>query len=211
MKVFHLKLKMLNKFKEKYTFGEWKYKYYLLLRVKFLLHLLKINISFVLFETDSLWLKNPNQLLANYKNYDVIGAQMGDRLEQRNYSVNYMFVNSTKEGVEIWDEMTKRLANNLHNKYEQDIMDILCKQGLSSAKCTLFPYRFVSDGIWYNMNEGARNKLVPDPYIINNNYVFGIPNKISRAKKFGHWFLDDSLTCNKTHVRHVIKITGQSS
>lgn len=204
-------LNTMNKLNEKYLYDTWKYKYYMFLRVRFLLQLLRNNIPFVLFETDSLWLRNPNELLENYSNYDIIAAQKGGNLKLGNYSAGYMFVNSTREAAEIWSEMTKRLKEGIHETYEQDLMDHLCKHEFASARCMLFPYKHVSDGIWYRMTPSERRALVPNPYIINNNYIVGINNKIARAKKLDQWFMDKFTICNVTHVHHVLESNGRSS
>ena len=39
------------------------------------------------------------------------------------------------------------------------------------------------------------------PYVINNNWIIGNENKIKRAKRWGHWFLQDFNNSELSHGR----------
>ncbi|XP_014678591.1 PREDICTED: UDP-D-xylose:L-fucose alpha-1,3-D-xylosyltransferase 3-like [Priapulus caudatus] len=184
---------------QRHKFGSNGYRVYLLMRVKLMFELLRHNVSFIMFETDCLWRKNPVPLLGDVTSstgYDVVAAQLGNKPHLGNYSVNFMFLNATPGGVGVWGEMVRRLEKGLLTEYEQDILDGLCKARHAGARCRLFPYEQIADGMWYRMTAEARRRLLPDPYIINNNFIVGVAKKMTRAKAYGHWFLaKDGETC----------------
>ena len=68
----------------------------------------------------------------------------------------------------------------------------------------VLPLSEYSDGKWYNMPETKRN--ISDPYVINNNWIIGNDKKISRAKEWGHWFLNEDDSCNIAQVKKVTKL-----
>merc|ERR1719316_2261457 len=39
------------------------------------------------------------------------------------------------------------------------------------------------------------------PYVVNNNFMIGNAAKISRAKRWGHWFLEEDGTCGDRITR----------
>ncbi|XP_014678301.1 PREDICTED: uncharacterized protein LOC106818099 [Priapulus caudatus] len=180
-------------------FGSNGYRIYMLMRVKLMLALLRRGVSLTVFETDCLWRKNAAPLVgevATSTGYDVIAAQNGAERHLGNYSAGFLFLNATRGGVGVWSEMAKRLERGLKGTYEQDILDGLCKARHGGARCRLFPYEQIADGMWYRMTEEARRRLLPDPYIINNNFIVGVEQKMQRARAYGHWFLaEDGDTC----------------
>ncbi|XP_014782944.1 uncharacterized protein LOC106878281, partial [Octopus bimaculoides] len=52
--------------------------------------------------------------------------------------------------------------------------------------------------------ENLQDRKKKHVVIINNNWIVGNANKIKRAKKFGHWFIDDSMKCNMNQVDRVV-------
>lgn len=187
-----------NKFQKKLDWGQKSYVNFLTLRSKFLTSMVEMNLTFVLFETDSIWLKNPTDYFSKFMikgddadderwSFDVVVPVKYKSDEYgRDLTFNPMLVIPNRKTKKFFRQMSTTLDENA-KLYDQDVLDDMCKMMYSLVKCVRFPYEDISDGYWFDLSPKYRKKI--HPYVINNNYYVGVDHKITRQALNGFWYL----------------------
>ncbi|CAG2246998.1 unnamed protein product [Mytilus edulis] len=187
----------------------------LIRRTQILLDILQNNIPIFLFEVDCLWIRNPVPSLVKNEGYDILVNPVSNRPGVVAGGFIYMFpTNATKF---LWTELNAKLLtlekkiSNLspekgipESENDQMYLSDLVKRRVSGLKPKYLPLDQYADGKWYSFPENTRATL--DPYVINNNWVIGNKNKISRAKSWGHWFILSDNTCDGEQVKKIVKL-----
>lgn len=197
--------------------------YWLLMleRTRLIRDLVLRNVAVFLFETDQVWLRDPAPYIhlhpGDGTDVDLIGTFDSKHM----IAGNFLYVNPTYVSKTLWREIARRFSVSYHRagmhqqrnhrsgyqgtiENDQSILthlvlhDTMFKVALGITFRALDSNLFV-DGRWYQSHRKAANS----PVVINNNYIIGIPAKISRAKTFGHWFWNGH-QCNTTAALHAI-------
>lgn len=188
----------------------------LLWRTQILNELVQNGIQTLLFEFDSIWFKNPLQLLFSYNS-------SADMLCVKNYNnpgtVNggFFYLFPTYSTKMVFRKLLSML-NQLYSKYnhldfqcrlptednDQEMLSRLIAMKYSNISVVMLSYNDFSDGVWYGMKNTTRSQI--QPYIIHNDYIVGNKQKIKRFKSFGHWFISDDITpsCNHKQVTKLL-------
>ncbi|XP_076434784.1 uncharacterized protein LOC143274752 [Babylonia areolata] len=180
-------------------------------RTRFLLRLLESGVQLLLFEVDSVWLRNPLPLvLARQSEGDIVATRVSDRNKTAG---GFLLLNPTPATVRFWQELT-RMMDKLYDKIkklkaqaavsegenDQEFFTTLVKKKFAGVKIVHLPAETFPDGKWYRLPEKKRQES--RPVLINNNWISGIKAKRQRAKNFGHWFWDESEgRCNSSALR----------
>ncbi|GAB1597720.1 UDP-D-xylose:L-fucose alpha-1,3-D-xylosyltransferase 1-like [Argonauta hians] len=177
--------------------------------------LLQNNIEILLFEVDCLWVSNPIDECRKraLKNDIVVTCIAGIKTS---IAGGFLYMKPTKPTKTLWAELNKKMRHLGHEidkkddkssvseaKNDQMFLMRLIQNRFGGIKYEVLPYDSFTDGKWYLMKfeERKKKKVI----ILNNNWVIGNTVKINRAKKFGHWFIDNSMKCNMTQVDIVVK------
>lgn len=180
-------------------YGQKDYFNYMLFRTGLLLSLLRRGVRLWLVEADATWFANPAPALRAFAGMDVVTGNDG-LLDDLVPEGGFIFLNATRKTVAMWAFLRDQFQGTLLRARDEGYLDggvsemrmlpaLLEKFDLRWA---FFPTtRFVA-GKWY-MREDFRAAV--DPLVIHNNYVIGTGTKIARAKKWGHWFLDEEGKC----------------
>lgn len=196
--------------------GYWKL---MLERTSLITEILTQGIALFAFETDAIWLEDPfpyiDELVS--QDADIVGT-INTRME---VSGNFFFLRPTLPTRRLWLEITSEFSKayekaRFENKkpdswtYIENDQSLLTKLVLRNETwrksypltfLTLDMEKFV-DGRWYKPEEGFyTSERAREPVVINNNFAIGVKDKTERAKKFGHWFWDES---NKKCMRDVL-------
>ena len=202
----------------KQDYGSLGYWLLVHIRVKTIIKIIQANIPFLLCEPDAVWVRNPLQDPALHTNADIIGFDDGGIP-----GFGFIRISPTPNVKDLFFEMEqkfkKQIPNNLKNfesgisvQGEQAILHTLIqKRTQKSYKNLTFEmlpnYDYVS-GRWYDggvRQDSAEVRAYVRqhgvPYVINNNWIIGNENKIKRAKRWGHWFLQDFSNAKSSHVQ----------
>mmetsp|Transcript_41957 Transcript_41957/g.98873 ORF Transcript_41957/g.98873 Transcript_41957/m.98873 type:complete len:484 (+) Transcript_41957:61-1512(+) len=190
------------------TYGYWKITLHRLEMVHFLL---QSGISLLIFEPDAVWVQNPLDDPDLLTQYDLRALRDG----HAGIGFGWFLLRSNPQTVAIFHkvvanygaEVAKSAHLGTHGKLqipgEQDHFNMLLqkkKQHISFSNITFawFSNLKYLGGIWYDGGRGgtgetqrAQCKKQGLPYVINNNWIVGNTPKIVRAKRWGHWFVQN--------------------
>ncbi|CAH1774023.1 unnamed protein product [Owenia fusiformis] len=192
------------------SYNEVGYVRYMLIRTRFLVALLISKIQVLLFEVDAIWFSSPLPLLQTLVHYDLVAAQ----ISTRNHTIAGGFLFLQPSAIQVLNRVVYRLQKFMKifsnigvNKQlpvvvnDQTILqEVVVSQ--PNLKYKLLDFDIIADGQWYTRT----NALNATPIVLNNNWIIGNRAKIARAKKFGHWFQDESGSCDWIRVRKITKI-----
>ncbi|KAI1705875.1 nucleotide-diphospho-sugar transferase domain-containing protein [Ditylenchus destructor] len=176
-------------------------------RINLIAALAESKVPFVMFESDSVWLKNPTQRL--FANSDLIDdADLMLPLNSRNekghrYGFNTVLA-FTKNGTRRAAQEMRRIMNRNLDIPDQEVINRLCSSQYMGLVCREFPYDLLTDGKWFKMSEAERKATKSTPYIVNNNFYSGGRNKVARQTINGLWFLSAKGICNSSKARKII-------
>uniref|UniRef100_A0A8R1TJG0 Nucleotid_trans domain-containing protein n=1 Tax=Onchocerca volvulus TaxID=6282 RepID=A0A8R1TJG0_ONCVO len=185
--------------------GRQSYINLLNLRSQLLLILAQLELPYILFETDAVWLRDPMEFFQNQTlidDADIIVPMKGYPDRSLTYSFDPMIVYPSNASIVLMHELNLQLSKD-PKLYDQDVLDQLCRQQYSGLVCRQFEWTEVADGKWFKLSESERAHL--KPYIINNNYYVGVDNKISRQALNNLWFLSVKNNCNLSKVRNLLR------
>lgn len=186
------------------------------LRTQVINLLLRKNIPLILFETDSMWIKNPvPEVLQSVQGHDLLVVKPSHK---HGYLGGFMCLLPTVATLEIWRQLSERMLKlhdslvNLKNDdpvadatNDQVFFSKIIEKERKRIKLYELSNMKVVDGKWYtDFTESDRKKM--KPLVINNNWLRGNKVKISRAKKWGHWFLNENLDCDMKQVNKIIDV-----
>ncbi|KAL3857726.1 hypothetical protein ACJMK2_012376 [Sinanodonta woodiana] len=182
-------------------------------RTELLLTLLNAGVEMFLFEVDCLWLTNVIPTLQAHSGYDLLVNPVAER--KNTYAGGFLYMWPTKNTVELWKELTKRMLNLGDrikkfpgNKYvvesenDQMYFSALITEKYADIKFKVLPLTDYADGKWYSLPD--KERMASRPLVINNNWVEGNAKKIARAKKWGHWFIKEDSSCDMNQVKKVL-------
>lgn len=183
-----------------------EYRNFLYFRSEIMARLTEHSITYCLFETDAIWLRNPTDTL--FKNYlideaDIVVPVKGREQKGLTLAFDPMLVVPTNLTREILRDLADNLARNPH-LYDQDRLDEVCKSQLRGLVCRTFDWNQVADGPWLELSEAERLERPSVPFIVNNNFLTGIKNKMNRQALNGFWFLgkqEGQLVCRNDTVK----------
>ncbi len=171
--------------------------------------LLERNIDLFLVETDAVWLKDPMRVISNYTDKndrpDILGIMQSDK----NINGGFLYIHATEGTKALYKLIRDRfkrefIANGMHKNgpsYRKGIKNdqtylthilfhVPSFQSKYNVKFQALDSNQFVLGNWYEKNDYYGVNSV-SPTVINNNFIIGIDNKIARARRFGHWFIDD--------------------
>lgn len=202
------------------TAGYWKLT---LARVNLLHQLLNAGISFMNWEPDAFWARNPLQdwtLLA--PSTDIVIAPDGDdelafgmmlmRANLRTRRVFHKLAHQLQRSLKILDGRSS--ADNItysNDLQEQKQLKRLLQTGYANATYTLLSQCLYPTGKWYEVEafEPRRRACIAShgpPIVINNNWIVGNDRKVERAMRWGHWFVGANGRCNERAVSDAIAL-----
>ncbi|KAL3994723.1 Nucleotide-diphospho-sugar transferase family protein [Acanthocheilonema viteae] len=186
------------------SWGRQNYINLLTLRSQLLLILAQLELPYILFETDAVWLRDPMEFFQNQTlidDADIIIPTKGYPDHGLTYAFDPMIVYPSNASLMLMRELNLQLSKD-PKLYDQDVLDQLCRQQYFGVVCRQFEWSEVADGKWFKLSESERAHL--RPYIINNNYYVGVDNKISRQALNDLWFLSVKRNCNLSKVRNLL-------
>jgi len=190
------------------TFGYWRL---VQLRVQVIVNLTRAGIHFLLFEPDALWVQNPLLDPALFTDADLIGFDDNKGVP----GFGWLRVRPNARVLLLFTEMERTFSVQMPHgspppnsvlaiQGEQDILHILIQTRANKAYKDLtfqmLSQTKYSSGKWYDGGRGGdgiveRKACKADgmPFVINNNWIVGNVPKIIRAKRWGHWFVQNEL------------------
>ncbi|CAI9734453.1 Hypothetical predicted protein [Octopus vulgaris] len=196
------------------TYSKVGYVKLMVKRTEILNSLLQNDIEILLFEVDCLWVSNPiDECKKIALENDVIVTCIAGR--KRSIAGGFIYMKPTNAVKTLWQELNSKMRrlgkeidgkddNKLISKSKNDQVFFtgLIQKRFGGIKYEVLPWDRYIDGKWYEMKLEDRQKK--HVVIINNNWVAGNAKKLKRAKKFGHWFIDDSMKCKMDQVDRIV-------
>ncbi|KAM3719324.1 UDP-D-xylose:L-fucose alpha-1,3-D-xylosyltransferase MGP4 [Dirofilaria immitis] len=189
-------IKVSGDYNSPLSWGQQKYIDLLGLRSQLLLILVQLELPYILFETDAVWLRDPMEFFQNQTlidDADIIVPIKGYPDHSLTYAFDPMIVYPSNASLVLMRELNLQLSKD-PKLFDQDVLDQLCRQQYFGLVCRQFEWTKVADGKWFKLSESERAHL--RPYIINNNYYVGVDKKISRQALNNLWFLSVENDCN---------------
>lgn len=187
-------------FNSSLVWGQQQYIDFLVLRAIIIRLFVENDVRFVLFETDSVWLRNPYEYFENYSRSADVILPKKYRPDSRGRDLTFdpMIVVPNRRSKTFFAEMYWRLTNpKLHingTLYDQDVLDDLCRTRFADVRCRTFPWAEIADGYWFKLKD--KLKLTLPTYVVNNNFYSGVENKITRQALNDFWYLTIDRRCN---------------
>ncbi|KAE9550451.1 hypothetical protein FO519_006341 [Halicephalobus sp. NKZ332] len=185
---------------------EWGKKIYIQIlnfRATLLDELSKLNIPFILFESDAIWFKSPFELIKNATAVDDIDIliPINGYPGKQTFAFDPLVAFNTVSTSNFFSEMKSRLEKN-PDLMDQEILNDLCSSQFQGLICRNFLWTEIADGKWFKMSDKERKKY--SPYIVNNNYYVGVKNKAARQAINGLWFLSPKGHCNLNKAKKLL-------
>ncbi|GMS83686.1 hypothetical protein PENTCL1PPCAC_5861 [Pristionchus entomophagus] len=157
-------------------------------RMMILERLAGIGLNFFYFDTDSLWLRDPFDLLQNATETETsdiaIGAAGPD--EEQQYSSDPLLILASNRTRSFLAE-ARRLLEKGKELDLKHIMNKLCLGNFGDIKCSGFEWGDVADGTWFEY--GPLQRSLHSPYIVNNNRLREIIDKTAHQEMNKMWLL----------------------
>uniref|UniRef100_A0A7E5A214 Nucleotid_trans domain-containing protein n=1 Tax=Panagrellus redivivus TaxID=6233 RepID=A0A7E5A214_PANRE len=188
---------------EDISWGKKAYVQILNFRATLLLELAKLDISFILFESDSIWFRAPFELISNatvIDDADII-IPINGYTGKEQFAFDPLVAFNTRATIDFFTEMRDRLKAS-PDAMDQKILNELCATQYNGVVCRNFDWKDVADGKWFKMSERERKKF--KPLIVNNNYYVGVKNKAARQALNGLWFLSPKGICNTSKAKKAL-------
>ncbi|XP_036367437.1 UDP-D-xylose:L-fucose alpha-1,3-D-xylosyltransferase 3-like [Octopus sinensis] len=196
------------------TYSKVGYVKLMVKRTEILNSLLQNDIELLLFEVDCLWVSNPiDECKKIALKNDMIVTSIAGR--KNTAAGGFIYMKPTKAVKTLLQELNSKVRrlgkeikgknNNKHvskRKNDQVYLNELINKRFGGIKYEVLPFDRYIDGKWYEMK--LENRQKKHVVIIHNNWVVGNAKKLKRAKKFGHWFIDDSMKCKMDQVDRVV-------
>eukprot|EP00961_Rhodomonas_salina_P240202 3245450-Rhodomonas_salina.2 len=204
------------------TLGYWKATQH---RVHVVRRLLENDVPILLFEPDALWVSNPLTDPCLWTEADLIGFEDNNGV----LGFGWLQILPTQHIKNLFRDLVldvdmaltpfsgSSLTRVVHISGEQDLLYKLLQfrhwdqKSYASLQIQLLRATKYASGRWYDggrggdgLQERRKGKQEGKPFVINNNWIVGNKAKISRAKRWGHWFVqdEDTGTCNNSEHLH---------
>jgi hypothetical protein len=133
------------------------------------------NLCYV--DTDVVFLKNPTEYLKNKKLILFQNDEPGYPL-----CTGFICFNNTKKCNNLLDD--EEIDDLMKIYQDERAINILCDKKYRDCVASLPKEKFPNGYNYFTKN------ISKDPYIIHNNFIVGIENKINRFKQNNLWFLN---------------------
>lgn len=182
------------------AYGQYSYRKYMLFRANTIVRLLQENVSVWLTESDAVWLKDPTDLVQNSTGDFVT---MSDGLPpEKLLQGGFLFLRPTPRTLALWTRMRAEIKAKIETVQvgmdmggfgsDQLTLNTIIKKEKDLHIHWLDPQKFVP-GLYYK-----NPKAYVLPVVVLNNWIIGNKAKKERAKKWGHWFLQQDGKCHAT-------------
>ena len=173
--------------------------------------LLRTGSSFLLIDSDHLWLKSPLDWIRQQSNQDILVENNGIP-SKPNICAGMIFLNNTVATRKVWAEVTKhyeecRAMRECQQDTEQSILSKILKSRANQIiSWNYFPLDHVFSGKWYRdetlrYNKTFHNPFTPlylslrkgkDTWSIHFNWMVGNKKKLRRMKLWNHSYYNES-------------------
>eukprot|EP00961_Rhodomonas_salina_P078757 1059193-Rhodomonas_salina.1 len=174
-------------------------------RLQTMITLMQNEIPCLNFESDAIWVRNPLRDPCLYTSeHDLIVFR--DNKDVGCLGFGWLLLRPTSRTVALLQETKRRFDTQLERRrgqspdtwahevrgeqqFAQEVIDTNAVGHIQLRN--LSPNKYVS-GRWY-IEDFVRKEVKEDgvPYVLNFNWIIGNQAKVDRAKKWGHWFLQD--------------------
>jgi hypothetical protein len=137
----------------------------------------KIHKNLCYVDADIVFLKNPTEYLKNKQLILFQNDEPGNSL-----CAGFIIFNNTKRCNDLLSD--KQLNELIETYMDQDIINFLCDKKYRDCVATIPKEKFPNGYNYFIKN------ISSDPYIIHNNFIVGMENKINRFKQNNLWFLN---------------------
>jgi len=182
------------------TYGTYEYFKLTLDRLTIQSILIQSGINVFVIEADAVWFSAISEyMLEPLETYSIISADDGGEglisagflyFDQQLSSFFEEYTNQYRDTLETLRQTNVSRIDSV-DKGEQHMMTKLLTE--SDISVFWLDECHFARGQWYD-DPGYR-LLCPHPKVIQNNYLAGNEQKIARAKKWGHWFVNNDGTC----------------
>lgn len=190
--------------------GYWKW---LRHRVRLFNTIIDNSIDFLLFETDAVWFRCAFREWQRSDEVDIVGIRDGSQATAIGFG--FLGVRANARVRQLWQTLTTRFDASIdgiahlspHSTLEaqplseQHIMSELIAKRFADVRFEFLPAPLYTNGKWFS-DELVR-RSVPSPYVINFNWLKGLPAKIAMARLWRFWFVDDQQPPQCTAVDHL--------
>jgi len=185
-------------------------------RVQVVASLVRAGIPFLLCEPDALWVRNPLTDPVLHSTAEMVYYRDNGEIPGFGFlrlwptaMVRSLFSAVEAEFGRQMPGPTTEASASIDITSEQNFLHRLLEgQGGRDRALALSNTKYVS-GKWYSQGVDGRrsrgaSKSDGTPYVINQNWIVGNSAKISRAKQWGHWFLqnEEAGTCHNASLLH---------
>eukprot|EP00912_Choanoflagellata_sp_UC4_P002168 UC4_evm7s1370 len=182
------------------SYGKYSYFDYMLFRSWLIFDLLRSGVTLWIIESDAVWLKNPIDLVLETKG-DIVTANNAAP-PRKELSGGFLLLRPTELTIKLWAKMVYRfesIMNDIHADEnignagsEQIQLNILISRE-RGLKVVFLPVPEFISGLWYRGEYKFSKEK--QSLVIQNNWLIGNEDKIGRAKKYNHWYLNDNGNC----------------
>ena len=208
-------------------FGTGQYMDFIEYRTQAVLEVVQAGLQVVLVDADHYWTRDPVPWIGEQQGYDIITENA--HFEPLQFVCGgFLYLNSTPATQQLWSKVTQqtkffRSFPETSSVNEQDVMTRILPEitrggrrrgggraeSLWATADLLYPppaaisWRFLpsdrfAPGRWY-FPEHAKERRRP-VWSVHNNWVVGNVVKIERARRFGHWFYNETCDCCLNNV-----------
>ena len=185
------------------SYGRYDYYDYTLLRIRLIMNMLNNNATVWVVESDAVWLADPTSLVLGTKGDIVTANDMpspatcisaGFMLLRPTAATKSAFKRLIAKLVSILEKAKLNKVDDLGRSASEQLLLMDIAKVSRDLTLTYLPHYSFVPGLYYK-DEKYRN-LVKNPLVIQNNWIVGNAAKISRARHWRHWLLDnDNTTC----------------
>lgn len=188
---------LLYKTPKNLSYGQYLYYDFMLFRTRLVLSLIQDDITLWLTESDAIWFSDPSNIVSATDADMVI---MSDAFPDKILNGGFLLLRPTSQTITVWTKLLKTFENVMKSTKSDSVMGdtgseqlMLSKiiKGESRLKVRWLHHENFISGLFYQTPKAFKN-----PIVVLNNYIIGNTAKINRAKKFGHWFLNEDNKCS---------------
>lgn len=197
------KLRIHKNFQNNMRYGSYGYWKLVSFRIAILNAILKLKIPILLCEPDALWVQNPLQDPMMHSTDDIIGFSDAGDIP----GFGWLRLNPSEKVRSLFLELQRKFDSQLrHEKQINENINVVPEQQIlrdlikvhNDIRVKILPTDKYVNGKWYDKKTSSQGTLIKQnyketgiPYVINNNWIEGNEKKISRAKQWGHWFIQN--------------------
>ncbi len=181
------------KTRKSFKFKEKSYVTFMKFRTNIILNFLQHNISLWIIESDAIWYADPCKYIDIYSEWYDMVCMPAAGFNGRTAAGGFILLKPTTLTLQLWKSLTKLLPTNYN---EMTILNKLIRK--VKPHIIWLSNKYFPSGQWYS---NLSYQKASRPVVIQNNYIVGNEKKISRAKHYNQWYLNDTLdSC--TNAKH---------